>query len=82
MSLRTRRHRRARGAALDTRRRASKIIISHPGAIVIFEARGTKKVVAVVDSLMASAAYWIASAADEIVCTPSGRAGWRRRARP
>jgi signal peptide peptidase SppA len=41
----------------------------------IFDARGTKRITAVVNSLMASAAYWIGSAADEIVCTPSGQAG-------
>ena len=37
--------------------------------------RGEKPIVAQVNSLAASAAYWIASAADEIVVTPSGRAG-------
>lgn len=36
---------------------------------------GDKKIVAQVNSLAASAAYWIASGADEIVVTPSGRAG-------
>ncbi|MDW9500256.1 S49 family peptidase [Sinorhizobium meliloti] len=36
---------------------------------------GDKPIVAQVNSLAASAAYWIASAADEIVVTPSGRAG-------
>ncbi len=41
----------------------------------IFNARGTKPVIAVVNSLMASAAYWIGSAADEIVVTPSGEVG-------
>lgn len=34
-----------------------------------------KRVVAHVNSLAASAGYWIASAADEIVCTPSGEVG-------
>lgn len=37
--------------------------------------RGRKPVVAVSNSLMASAAYWIASAADEIVSIPSGTVG-------
>ena len=37
--------------------------------------RGAKPIVAQVNALMASAAYWIGSAADEIVVTPSGRAG-------
>ena len=36
---------------------------------------GDKKIVAQVNSLAASAAYWIAAACDEIVVTPSGRAG-------
>lgn len=36
---------------------------------------GDKKIIAQVNSVAASAAYWIASAADEIVVTPSGRAG-------
>lgn len=38
-------------------------------------ARGIKPIVSQVNSLMASAAYWVGSAADEIVVTPSGRAG-------
>lgn len=41
----------------------------------IYAARGTKKIIAVADSLMASAAYWIGSAADEVVVTPSGEVG-------
>lgn len=36
---------------------------------------GDKKIVAQVNALAASAAYWIAAACDEIVATPSGRAG-------
>lgn len=36
---------------------------------------GEKPIVAQVNSLAASAAYWIAASADEIVVTPSGRAG-------
>lgn len=36
---------------------------------------GEKPIIAQVNSLAASAAYWIASAADEVVVTPSGRAG-------
>lgn len=38
-------------------------------------ARGDKPIIAQVNSLAASAAYWIASAADEIVITPGGLAG-------
>lgn len=41
----------------------------------IFAARGRKRMVAVANSLMASAAYWIASAADEIVVKPGGQVG-------
>lgn len=36
---------------------------------------GEKPIIAQVNSLAASAAYWLASSADEIVVTPSGRAG-------
>ena len=41
----------------------------------IFQARGTKKIVAVADSLAASAAYWIGSAAEDFYITPGGEAG-------
>jgi signal peptide peptidase SppA len=41
----------------------------------IFEARGQKPIVAVANHLMASAAYWIGTAADEVVITPSGDVG-------
>ena len=41
----------------------------------IFAARGQKKVVAVANSLAASAAYWIGSAADEFVATTGGEVG-------
>lgn len=44
-------------------------------AAEIFEARGTKKVVAHANSLAASAAFWIATAADEFVMTPGGEVG-------
>lgn len=36
---------------------------------------GSKPIIAQVNSLAASAAYWIAASSDEIVVTPSGRAG-------
>jgi len=36
---------------------------------------GEKPIIAQVNSLAASAAYWVVSSADEIVVTPSGRAG-------
>jgi capsid assembly protease len=41
----------------------------------IYKARGQKKMVSVVNTMAASAAYWISSAADEMVITPSGMAG-------
>ena len=41
----------------------------------MYAARGTKPVVAVANGFMASAAYKIASAADQIVVIPSGQAG-------
>ena len=41
----------------------------------IYAARESKPVIASVNSLSASAAYWIASAASEIVITPGGEAG-------
>lgn len=41
----------------------------------IFEARGSKPIVAHVNSNMASAAFWIGSAADEIVLNPSAEIG-------
>lgn len=44
-------------------------------ADVIFSARGIKPIVAVANSLAASAAYWLGSQADEFVVTPSGEVG-------
>jgi signal peptide peptidase SppA len=41
----------------------------------IMAARGVKPIIAHVNALAASAAYWLASAADEIVVTPSGMTG-------
>lgn len=41
----------------------------------IYESRGKKPIVAVSNHEMASAAYWIASAADEIVAAPSSGVG-------
>jgi signal peptide peptidase SppA len=44
-------------------------------AAEIRAARGTKPIVAICNTMAASAAYYIASAADELVITPSGFAG-------
>lgn len=41
----------------------------------IFENRGKKPIVGVANSFSASAAYWIGSAVDELVVTPSGEVG-------
>ncbi|MFN3746694.1 MAG: S49 family peptidase [Hyphomicrobiaceae bacterium] len=57
------------------------VVFNSPGGLVtgtpeaadaLFAAREAKKVTAVVDTMAASAAYWIASQASEIVCLPSG----------
>lgn len=44
-------------------------------AQMVFQARGKKPIVAYVDGMAASAAYWIASAADEIVTDATGIIG-------
>jgi len=41
----------------------------------VFRARGEKRIVAVANSMAASAAYWIASAASELIVTPGGEVG-------
>lgn len=41
----------------------------------IFQSRGKKPIIAIANSLAASAAYWLASAADEIIVTPSSEVG-------
>ncbi len=42
---------------------------------MIFENRGRKKITAIANSMAASAAFWIGSAADEFIVTPSGMVG-------
>jgi signal peptide peptidase SppA len=58
--------------------------IDSPGGLVdqvpetateIREARGTKPIIAVANTLAASAAYFLAAQADELVATPSGEVG-------
>jgi signal peptide peptidase SppA len=44
-------------------------------AAEIRDARGTKPIVAVANTMAASGAYWIAAQADELVVTPSGSVG-------
>jgi signal peptide peptidase SppA len=41
----------------------------------IYDARKVKPVTAVSNAMACSAAYWLASAASEVVCTPSGQCG-------
>lgn len=41
----------------------------------IYDARGIKPIVAHINTCAASAAYWIAAQADEVVVTPSGQGG-------
>ena len=72
-------------AAADNTAQAIVIEIDSPGgrveqvqetAAMIFAARRSgRPIVAVANSLAASAAYWIGAAADELVVTPSGRVG-------
>lgn len=44
-------------------------------ATEIFQARGRKPMTAAINSLSASAAFWIASSADELAITPGGEVG-------
>jgi HK97 family phage prohead protease len=73
-----------REAVADGSVKAIVLNIDSPGGVVdlipefaseIMEARGTKPIVAVANTFAASAAYWIASAADEIVVSPSSEVG-------
>jgi len=47
----------------------------HELSKIMFDARGTKPVIAVADSLAASAAYNLGTAVDELVVTPGGEVG-------
>ncbi|MEP3633691.1 MAG: S49 family peptidase [Shimia thalassica] len=72
-------------AAEDTTAEAIVLEVDSPGGMVdlvpetadmVFKARREgRPIVAVANTMAASAAYWIASAADELVVTPSGRVG-------
>jgi len=73
-----------RQALDDTNCKAIVLEVDSPGGGVsgvmelaseIYNARGQKPIIAVVNSMACSAAYWLASAAKEIVCSPSGQAG-------
>lgn len=73
-----------RAALNDPQIGAILIDVDSPGGAVtgvdelsseIHAARGAKPVVAIANSLAASAAYWIATAADEMVMTPTAEVG-------
>ena len=73
-----------RAALADGNVKAIVIDIDSPGGLIdlvpetsamIRAARGKKPIVAVANTLAASAAYWIAAQADELVVTPSGQVG-------
>lgn len=72
-------------AAMDDSTVAGVVIdVDSPGGSVdgvselaseIYRARGRKPISAIANTMSASAAYWIASAADELAVTPSGEVG-------
>jgi signal peptide peptidase SppA len=73
-----------RSAAADPAIRSIVLDIDSPGgsvfgvaevATTIMEARASKPIAAVANSLAASAAYWIGTAAHELFVTPSGEVG-------
>jgi len=73
-----------RQAIGDERTRAVVLDVDSPGGLTdlvpevaaeIRSARGSKPIVAIADTTAASAAYWLASQADELVVTPSGEVG-------
>jgi len=73
-----------RAALSDTNVKAIVFDVDSPGGSVdgvpeladeIYSSRGKKPQIAVANTMAASAAYWLASAADELVVTPSGAVG-------
>ncbi|MGO9641505.1 MAG: S49 family peptidase [Candidatus Acidiferrales bacterium] len=73
-----------RAALADASVKAIVFDVDSPGGSVegvpelaeeIYKSRGQKKTIAVANSMAASAAYWIASAASELVIAPSGQVG-------
>lgn len=71
-------------AAADPAIGATVLAIDSPGGVItgvpeaadaIFATRGQKPLIAVTTGMMASAAYWIGSAADTLVSSPSAYAG-------
>lgn len=74
-----------RAAAADTSARAIIIDVDSPGgmvdlvpetaAMIRSARRADRPIVAVANTMAASAAYWLASQADEVIVTPSGMVG-------
>ena len=73
-----------RQALADTNCKAIVFDVDSPGGSVegvvelaqeIYNARKQKPITAVCNAMACSAAYWLASAASEVVCTPSGQCG-------
>jgi capsid assembly protease len=73
-----------RNAVADTSVKAIVLDVDSPGGSVdgvdelateIFQARDSKSIYAVANTLAASAAYWIASAAHEVIVSPSSEVG-------
>lgn len=73
-----------RQALADTNCKAIVFDVDSPGGSVegvvelaqeIYNARKQKPITAVCNAMACSAAYWLASAASELVCTPSGQCG-------
>lgn len=61
---------------LDVHSYGGTVFGAHELHVALREGRGKgKRIVAVVNSMAASAAYWAACAADEVVITPGGEAG-------
>lgn len=64
-----------RAVVLDVNSPGGSVFGTEELATKIAAARGTKPIIAVANSVAASAAYWIASAADKLYVTPGGLVG-------
>lgn len=60
---------------LDVDSPGGEVALVPEAADEILASRGTKPIIALARPMMASAAYWLSAAADEIVVTPSGEVG-------
>ena len=61
--------------AISVRSPGGSVFGIEEAAAVVRGARGRKPIVAIAETMMASAAYWIASGADEILASPSSQVG-------